>query len=615
MGTPARTCEHCGAELQPNTYFCGDCGKAVKAGAKAAAPKQTIQMGALQGLTPPGAPDAPAQSERKSTSSGMVQPAPGAMGRTMLGLPQTPLPPPDDAADRAEPARAAAPAKASARTMVGMPNLGGLGGAAPPAGAPPAKTAAGGRPGTLVGMPDAMPFGDTDPVHPKAASGSAPAAPHARTQMGLSDDAQVVEEARASRPSGSRGSRPSGSGRGSYDTLSGVRRRSTLVLALAGLALAAAAALAYLGLRGESGPDVRVRVASSGAGETMVFEVPGAAQGAKLRFGGQEKPIEAGRVSFPLAPDSLRIGKNVVLYDLVQPGGEVELGKVALVVDYRVTLDTAPLRAGKAAVDVVVSAQAGSKVWLDGQPVTLDAQGRAVRSDPLQLGAASGRVEHVVHYRVQPPSGETSVGELRTSIPVTTMEIDKPGAEVITDRDSVEIAGAVDKGATVTVDGQPVPVEGGRFLHRYPLPQAGTFEPKVVASSEGKAPHVAALKIERVTDLAAAAKGFAVDPQLTYAKVAQNPSIYRGQRMALEGRVYNVSVEAGRSALQMLVRECPSGQRCPLWVSYHAATDFTVDSWVRVLGTVQGEQQFRSETDEVKVVPKVEAAFLLPAKP
>ena len=81
------------------------------------------------------------------------------------------------------------------------------------------------------------------------------------------------------------------------------------------------------------------------------------------------------------------------------------------------------------------------------------------------------------------------------------------------------------------------------------------------------------------------------------------------------GRVYNVSVEAGRSALQMLVRECPKAQRCPMWVSYPAATDFTVDSWVRVLGVLQGEQQFRSETDEVKVVPKVEAAFLLPSKP
>ena len=70
-------------------------------------------------------------------------------------------------------------------------------------------------------------------------------------------------------------------------------------------------------------------------------------------------------------------------YDLVRAGGEIESGKVALAVDYRVTLDTAPLRAGKAAVDVVVAAQPGSQVQLDGQPLALDAQGRAVRSDPL----------------------------------------------------------------------------------------------------------------------------------------------------------------------------------------------------------------------------------------
>jgi hypothetical protein len=158
-------------------------------------------------------------------------------------------------------------------------------------------------------------------------------------------------------------------------------------------------------------------------------------------------------------------------------------------------------------------------------------------------------------------------------------------------------------------------VDAGRFLHRYPLPRPGKYEPQIMASSEGKAPHALKISVERVPDLAKAAQSFEVDRELTYAKVAQNPSIYRGQRIAVEGRVYNVNVEAGRSALQMLVRECPAGQRCPLWVSYHAATEFTVDSWVRVLGVVQGEQQFRSESDEVKVVPKVEATFLLPSKP
>jgi hypothetical protein len=600
MAESPRTCQHCGAELQANTYFCGDCGKPVPPAAKSPARKQHTILGGPM-VAPPARPAA--DDPGRTTASGVVQPPRGAMGRTVLGIPQSPLPPhPEERGAPPQPGTA----KASSRTMVGMP----MAPAAPASDAPAAG--------------DGLAYGDTDPPPPAATPGRLSAG--SRTAMGLSDDAPAVEDAqivparesRPSRPSDSsaRGSRPSGAGRASAQSVPGMRRpRSVATYVLAALALAVALGLAFVALRGEGGSEVRARVISDPEGESIVFEVPGAAAGTKLRFGGQEKPLSAGRASFALAPDSLRVGKNVVPYDLVHPSGEIESGKLALSVDYRVTLDTAPLRAGKPAVDVVVSALPGSHVWLDGQEVALDGQGRAVRSDPLELGAASGRVEHVVHYRVQPPSGDTSVGELRTSIPVTMMEIDKPGAQVITDRDSIEIAGAVDRGASVTIDGKPVPVEDGRFLHRYPLPKAGEYRPKIVASSEGKAPHALELEVERVPDLAAAAAGFTPEADLTYAKVAQNPAIYRGQRIALEGRVYNVSVEAGRSALQMLVRECPKGQRCPLWVSYHAATDFTVDSWVRVLGVVQGEQQFRSETDEVKVVPKVEATFLLPAKP
>ena len=81
------------------------------------------------------------------------------------------------------------------------------------------------------------------------------------------------------------------------------------------------------------------------------------------------------------------------------------------------------------------------------------------------------------------------------------------------------------------------------------------------------------------------------------------------------GRFRNRLLENGRSALQLLVKQCPASQRCPLWVSYPAATELTVDSWVRVLGTLDGEQQFRAETNELRSVPKIEAAFLVPIKP
>ena len=64
----------------------------------------------------------------------------------------------------------------------------------------------------------------------------------------------------------------------------------------------------------------------------------------------------------------------------------------------------------------------------------------------------------------------------------------------------------------------------------------------------------------------------------------------------------------------MLARDCPRGSRCPVWVTYPAATDATLDSWVRVLGTVAGEQQFRAESGRIMSSPRVDAAFVLPAR-
>jgi hypothetical protein len=61
----------------------------------------------------------------------------------------------------------------------------------------------------------------------------------------------------------------------------------------------------------------------------------------------------------------------------------------------------------------------------------------------------------------------------------------------------------------------------------------------------------------------------------------------------------------------MLVLDCPGQSRCPLWVEYPQATEATLDSWVRVLGVVAGEQQFRSKQGAVQTVPSVHAQYVL----
>jgi hypothetical protein len=630
----AAVCEHCGATLRAESFYCPECGKATEVPTPAINRKHTV-LGVMPSLSVPERrvkPDAAAPPQDRTTDVGLSDPPPGQLGRTMLGMPNltkveggaTPAAAPAVPEVVAEVVSTATPGKVSPKTMLGMPGVG-VPAAASAAAAKPAQGGA----RTLIGGPEVMAASQAAIAAARAqqasnaassdAQASAPArAPNtSHTLLGLEDDAPKVvtaatPAARASTPAErARDSRPRGSRPSDYS----VRRApSPVVLVIAALALGAAAVLGYLALRRHA-PDVSVRVTSDANGESMLFEVPAAAAGAKIRFGGQEKALAAGRASFPLGNDSLRVGKNKVLYDLVQASGEVESGQIVLAVDYRVTLDTAPLRAGKPAVDVVVSALPGSKVWLDGEAIALDGQGHAVRSDPLEVGTATGRVDHVVKYRVEPPSGEPTVGELRTTIAVTMMQIDAPGSLVVTDRDSVEIMGAVDKDARVTIDDQPVSVVSGRFRYVYPLPHAGDFLPRIVAMAEGKAPHSVALLVQRVDDLAKAAQGFAPDAALTYTKIVQNTAMYKGQRVAFEGRIYNAHVEGGRSALQILVRECPRGERCPLWVSYPAATEFTKDDWVRVLGVLQGEQQFRADDDQVRSVPKLEAVFLLPAKP
>jgi len=195
------------------------------------------------------------------------------------------------------------------------------------------------------------------------------------------------------------------------------------------------------------------------------------------------------------------------------------------------------------------------------------------------------------------------------------MQIDRPGREVVTDRESIEIAGAVGRDTQVSVDGVSLLVKDQRFLYSLPLPKPGSYQPRVVASATGKAPVGVTLNIQRVRDLAQAAREFVTNSSLTYAKLAPNPSIYRGQAIALEGRVYAFDARAGSSVIQMLARPCPSSQRCSLWVVDPQAGEVAVDRWIRVLGIVEGEQQFRSEKNEVVTVPKITARFILPAKP
>jgi hypothetical protein len=365
--------------------------------------------------------------------------------------------------------------------------------------------------------------------------------------------------------------------------------------------------LAWLSVRG---PELSVRVVNVAGVETLEVEAPGSGPDSKLRFLGVEQPLSAGRARFPLKADALKIGENQLAIDLITKDGSVESSSVQLAVAYRVRVDTAPLQATPPAIDVVVDALPGSRVTVDAVPLALNEKGYAARRYPVSP-QAGGVFAFAASYRVEPPGEKPADGKLELSLPVTSMQIDTPGAEVVTDQLQLEVAGQVEPGAAVEVGGQEVAVMDGRFLYRAQLGELGDHTLKVIARAKGKAPKVAEIKVKRVQDLTLAAASFVPDASLTYARIAQKPVIYRGQKVAFDGRVYHAEVDGGRSVLQMLVLDCPGQSRCPLWVEYPQATQVDLDSWVRVLGVVAGEQQFRSKQGQVHTVPSVNAQYVL----
>ncbi|MCA9614333.1 MAG: hypothetical protein KC586_16370, partial [Myxococcales bacterium] len=389
--------------------------------------------------------------------------------------------------------------------------------------------------------------------------------------------------------------------------------RALLVVGLLLILLAAGGgAAAFFLLRG--GPQIAASVSTADGVEVLVVDVPGAPAGAKARFLGQEVALEAGRASFPLSADDLRLGDNELRVDVVASDGSVESATVLLSVRYRVRADLSALESDPPALRIVADSVPGATVTLDERAVPLDATGHGSVDFPLSAEAATEApvYERNVHYRVVLPGEPAPAeGDVRVRIPFATLQLDRPGRSAITERDRIEVAGAADPDATVTLDGRTLELREGRFVTELPLPAVGESAHVVTARRPGRAPKVVQFNVRRVADLEAEARAYPVE-DIAYERLAASPSTYQGRRVAFEGWIYNLDVHDGRSVLQVSVRDCARGQRCPVWVTYDGASEAGLNAWVRAVGELAGEQQFRSPSGEVLSVPRLDAVFLLP---
>lgn len=650
-------CPQCHAPTTEGTKFCGQCGYDLVGrppidGVDQADPKATM----MGGFAPVPKQPAPAPGPKKKDFAKTVMdagPPPAALAHMMEQAKQ----------EAAAKPKGEGSDKAVQRTMLGMAAV--PPGAMPPARGLPASPAMAPEPEpakkavqkTMLGMaavpPGAMPSPSPSPSpaptpSPVAAPAPAPAAPAPaapaapvvqpkpaqtnRTMLGVAAPAPAqptpaspkgVPDPKSNRTMlGQPATAPPGPAAqftpeppmASDPSIPGLSKRKSgvpWVGILIGLGLligiGAGAAWWMFG----RGPQLRASIANSAEGEVLQVDVPGMPEGTKARFQGREALLEAGRATFPLAANDLQLGDNTLTVDVVSPDGTVEQGSVVLSVKYRVRADLNSLQSDPPTLRILVDAKPGSTVTIDERNVELDPTGHGFVDLPIDPQAEANVYERSISYRVV-VDDEPSTGTVETQVPFATLQIDRPGATTVTDEARVELAGLAHPEATVMLDGTALETTEGRFVSHLDVPELGEKDFTVIARRPGRAPRARVLHVQRVEDLEEHASSFPVDASLTYARITQNPESYRGQSAAFVGRVYNVDVHQGQSVLQIVVRDCPRGQRCPMWVTFDGASSAENNSWVRVVGHIGGEQQFRSPSGQVMSVPRLDAVFVLP---
>jgi hypothetical protein len=217
-------------------------------------------------------------------------------------------------------------------------------------------------------------------------------------------------------------------------------------------------------------------------------------------------------------PAPLHLGDNDVTLQVERPGmGRSEAMKFVVPVDYRVKADVSTMSAPKPAITIRVEARPGTDVKVDGKPVGLDANGAGAYAVD-ESAAAEGPVDESrvvsldLPYAVTPQAGSNVVAETGTvgaRVAVSPLRVDAPGPIAVVEDDHVLVAGRGPKGASVTLDGNVVPVAAdGSFETTLALPAPGDHVAEVRGGTPALMPRTIHLTLTRVASLADAARTF-----------------------------------------------------------------------------------------------------------
>lgn len=336
----------------------------------------------------------------------------------------------------------------------------------------------------------------------------------------------------------------------------------TAILAIVAGAAALVAVIVALLWPGRP-PVVLRQSVDPGGREGLDVECASCPDGTSVRIGSVAAPVAAHHAFLPI---SLPLGESKLEVVIDRPaGGKDEVAKVSVHMPYRVTTDLSTLRGDRPSIQVVVEAQDGTTVAVDGKTVPL-VNGRAV--DLLDVTEACAgesdeprTLSRKIPYVVTPPGRAPEQGTLHVSVPITTLRVHAPGPAVVTDKESFVLAGRTAKGVELFAGPHAIPLRpDGSFAHVMNVSAVGATQIAVRAQAQGMAPRIVRIDVRRVESLVAAAREVAARSPLTLPDLATDPKSKVGKPAMITGLVLGT-----RSAEQVTVLKLRGygGPSCP----------------------------------------------------
>jgi hypothetical protein len=401
---------------------------------------------------------------------------------------------------------------------------------------------------------------------------------------------------------------------------SGITRpapRGVPVLAAMAVTLAAAlfaAGVVLLVLHKGTGPIEGRAVLGADGKERLEIVCNECPDGTRVALGRAVTTLAGHRGSLE-PPQRLKVGENKLTLLLSRPGDK-KSSSVALPIpiQYRVRADTSPLSELNPRLRVLVEALPNSKVTVDGKPLVLAADGRAVhdidvKSELLGAEGSIKKLERSVPYTVTPPGGTAESGKVTFQLGITTLLVEAPGQRITIDTPTFVLSGRSLRGASVEVAGRPITLDAeGRFAQVMSVSSEGETTITVRAAAAEHAPRLYAIQIKRVARLADEAARLRPAAVASYASLG-NGNEHAGDEVALDGTLLEHRAEGYASYLLVDVSSGCKTPPCLLRVVHGAPVRLAQGSPLSVFGRVTGSVEgARTGTR----VPEVFASFLLP---